>query len=182
MQEKEAASVPVDDSQPKCALSGEKFEKFWHDQYQVCCAWCMVADINDAWSCSDLLDHNHALQSFHCMQTPLQPSSDACTTVCRSGDTRMQCKLVLRMLLDMACKKVLLCWKAHWQEHLAAVRMPCQIKSMLHQKKQRYGQICLEAVLQLMFSDVWWMQSCACIAVFGHQLLHQFIIGPCGNH
>ncbi|KAL0041726.1 hypothetical protein WJX79_002516 [Trebouxia sp. C0005] len=34
VQEKEAASVPVDDSQPKCALSGEKFEKFWHDQYQ----------------------------------------------------------------------------------------------------------------------------------------------------
>ena len=55
MQEKEEVSVAVDDSQPKCALSGEKFEKFWHDQYQVCCAWCMVADINDAWSCFDLL-------------------------------------------------------------------------------------------------------------------------------
>ena len=139
VQEKEEVSVPVDDSQPKCALSGEKFEKFWHDQYQVCCASSMVADINVAWSCFILLDHNHALRSIHCMQTPLQPFSDA-FTVCRSGDTRMQCKLVLRMLLDMACKKVLLCWKAHWQEHLAAVRMPCQIKSMLHQKKQRYGQ------------------------------------------
>ena len=72
--------------------------------------------------------------------TLLQPFSDAFMTVCRSGDTRMRCKLVLRMLLDMACKKVLLCWKAHWQEHLAAVRMPCQIKFRLHQKKQRYGQ------------------------------------------
>jgi len=39
-----------------------------------------------------------------------------------------------------------------------------------------------EAVQQLMFSHVWWMQSCACIAVVGHQVLHQFIIGPCGNH
>ncbi len=134
VQEKEEVSVPVDDSQPKCALSGEKFEKFWHDQYQVCCASCMVADINDAWSCFDLLDHNHALRSILCMLSLMH------LTVCRNGDTRMQCKLVLRMLLDMACKKVLLCWKAHWQEHLAAVRMPCQIKSMLHQKKQRYGQ------------------------------------------
>ena len=40
------ASVPVDDEQPRCALSGEKFEKFWHDDFQVfhqnfanpCCA------------------------------------------------------------------------------------------------------------------------------------------------
>ncbi len=38
-----------------------------------------------------------------------------------------------------------------------------------------------EAVLQLMLSDVWWLLSCACIAVFGHHLLHQIIIGPCGN-
>ena len=29
------ASVPVDDEQPRCALSGEKFEKFWHDDFQV---------------------------------------------------------------------------------------------------------------------------------------------------
>lgn len=29
------ASVPVDDDQPRCALSGEKFEKFWHDDFQV---------------------------------------------------------------------------------------------------------------------------------------------------
>ena len=34
--QKEAVSVPVDDAQPRCALSGEKFEKFWHDKYQVC--------------------------------------------------------------------------------------------------------------------------------------------------
>lgn len=139
-QEKEAASVPVDDSQPKCALSGENFEKFWHDQYQVCCASSMVADINDAQSYFDLPDHNYALRLLHGMQTLLQPFSDAFITVRRSGDTRMQCKSVLRMLLDMACKKVLLCWKAHWQEHLAAVRMPCQIKSMLQQKKKRYGE------------------------------------------
>lgn len=31
----EAASVPVDDAQPRCAISGEKFEVFWHDQHQV---------------------------------------------------------------------------------------------------------------------------------------------------
>lgn len=35
-EEKEMASVPVDDEQPRCALSGEKFEKFWHDDHQVC--------------------------------------------------------------------------------------------------------------------------------------------------
>ena len=29
------ASVPVDDDQPRCALSGEKFDKFWHDDHQV---------------------------------------------------------------------------------------------------------------------------------------------------
>ena len=34
--QREAASVPVDDAQPRCALSGEKFEKFWHDKHQVC--------------------------------------------------------------------------------------------------------------------------------------------------
>ncbi|KAL3131128.1 hypothetical protein ABBQ38_000433 [Trebouxia sp. C0009 RCD-2024] len=33
-EEKEIASVPVDDEQPRCALSGEKFEKFWHDDHQ----------------------------------------------------------------------------------------------------------------------------------------------------
>lgn len=36
-EEKEIASVPVDDEQPRCALSGEKFEKFWHDDHQVHC-------------------------------------------------------------------------------------------------------------------------------------------------
>ncbi len=66
VQEKEAASVPVDDSQPKCALSGEKFEKFWHDQYQVCCASCMAADINDAWSYFDLPDHNYCGRFIAC--------------------------------------------------------------------------------------------------------------------
>lgn len=39
-EEVEAASVPVDDAQPRCALSGEKFEKFWHDEHQVCRACC----------------------------------------------------------------------------------------------------------------------------------------------
>ena len=29
--EKEAMSVPVDDAQPACALSGERFETFWDD-------------------------------------------------------------------------------------------------------------------------------------------------------
>ncbi len=28
---KEATSVPVDDAQPNCALSGERFETFWDD-------------------------------------------------------------------------------------------------------------------------------------------------------
>ena len=37
-EEKEMASVPVDDEQPRCALSGEKFEKFWHDDHQVHCS------------------------------------------------------------------------------------------------------------------------------------------------
>ena len=36
-EEKEMASVPVDDEPPRCALSGEKFEKFWHDAHQVHC-------------------------------------------------------------------------------------------------------------------------------------------------
>ena len=31
----EAPSVPVDDAQPRCAISGEKFEVFWHEQHQV---------------------------------------------------------------------------------------------------------------------------------------------------
>lgn len=27
--------MPVDDAQPRCAISGEKFEVFWHEQHQV---------------------------------------------------------------------------------------------------------------------------------------------------
>lgn len=81
--EVEAASVPVDDTQPRCALSGEKFEKFWHDECQVCKPCC---------NCVSCLNCDSPINLL---------------TAYRSGATGMLCELVLMMLPGMVCIKAL---------------------------------------------------------------------------